>query len=80
MSGMSRANARQNTRHKAGYQAYHGNGTKEKNKAYRLIKHLELHPTCKTAIAALEALPDFCVRSARKRLKDARKAIAILAM
>lgn len=72
MSGMSRANQRQNTRHKAGYTAYYNNATREKNKAYKLIRHLERHPTCKTAIVALENLPSYCVKSARKRLKKLR--------
>jgi len=69
---MNKANQRQNTRHKAGYTAYFNNDTREKNKAYKLIRHLERHPTCKTAIAALERLPSFCVKSARSKLKKLR--------
>ena len=72
MSGISKANGRQGTRHKAMYQAYRNNDTREKNKAYKIIKHLERHSACKTAISALEKLPDFCVRFSRKRLKKAR--------
>ena len=73
MSGMSKANQRQNTRHKAGYTAYFHSDTREKNKAYRLIRHLERHPTCKTAIAALESLPSFCVKSAKSKLNKLRR-------
>jgi len=69
---MSAANQRQNTRHKAGYTAYFNNDTREKNKAYKLIRHLERHPTCKTGLLAIENLPDFCVKSARQRLKKLR--------
>lgn len=72
MSGMSRANQRRNTRHKAKYAAYSGNETRAKNKAYKLIKVIEQNPACRTAIAALEKLPDFCIKSARKRLKEVR--------
>ena len=72
MSGMSKANARQNTHHKPEYTAYLNNDRREKNKAYKIIRHLERHPDCKTGVAALESLPDFCVKSARKKLKRAR--------
>jgi len=70
--GANKANQRQNTRHKANYLAYRNNDRRGKNKAYKIIKHLERHPTCKTALAALEALPAFCVKSAHKRLNKAR--------
>ncbi len=71
--GTSGANQRQNTRHKAKYLAYRNNDTREKNKAYKLIRHLERHPACKTGITALENLPAFCVKFARERLSKARK-------
>ena len=73
MSGIGKANQRQNTRHKAQYTAYRNNDTREKNKAYKIIRHLELHPACKTALVALESLPSFCVKSARARLKKLRE-------
>lgn len=72
MSGASAANQRQNRVNKPKYLAYRNNDTREKNKAYKIIRHLERHPACKTAITALEELPDFCVRSARERLKKLR--------
>lgn len=71
--GMSKANQRQNTRHKSQYTAYFNNDMREKNKAYKIIRHLERHPLCKTAIAALESLPSFCVKSARLKLNKLRR-------
>ena len=70
--GMSKANQRQNTRRKAEYTAYRNNEMRGKNKAYKLIRHLERHPTCKTALAALENLPSFCAKAARMLLKNRR--------
>ena len=72
MSGVNRPNQRQNTRHKAKYLAYRHSDTRNKNKAYKLIRHLEKHPDCKTALVALENLPDFCVKNAHERLKKLR--------
>jgi len=72
MSGMSKANARQNTRYKARYQTYKLNDTREKNKAYRIIKHLERYPDDLTAQKALDKLQSFCVKSARKLLSTRR--------
>ncbi len=60
-------------RNKISCATYRNNDTREKNKAYKLIKHLERNPECKTGKAALESLPEFCVKSARERLKKARK-------
>ena len=72
VSGMARAKQRRNTRHKAKYLAYFNNDTRLKNKAYKLIKHIEKHPTCKASKKVLEALPAHCVRFANKKLKQAR--------
>lgn len=74
MGGMSKAKARRNTRHKPKYLAYRNNDTREKNKAYKIIMYLERRPDDKVAQASLEALPEFCVRSARiRRGKDAEQ-------
>ncbi len=71
--GGNKAQARQGTHRKPMYQAYLNNDIREKNKAYKIIRHLERHPTCKTGLAALENLPDFCVKAARQRLKKNRQ-------
>lgn len=71
--GACKANQRQSTRRKSKYLAYRHADTRSKNKAYRLIRHLERRQDDGTAIAALGALPDFCVKAARKRLKQARE-------
>lgn len=74
MSGSSKANQRQNTRHKAKYNAYRLSETREKNKARKLLKHQESHPTCETTEAALDKLPVHCVKFARKQLAKDRVA------
>lgn len=61
-SGMSTANGRQNTRHKAAYQAYRNEERRERNKARRLARHLTRYPGDGCAKAALEALPLRCRR------------------
>ena len=78
MAGSSKANQRQSRVNKPRYEAYRNTATREKNKAYKLIKHLEIYPDDTQAEDALDRMQagdlGYCVRSARKRLKDARKA------
>lgn len=74
IGGMSKGKSRRSVRHKSKYLAYRNNDTREKNKAYKLIRHLERRPDDYVAQAALDNLFDFCVKSARKKLKRLRNA------
>ena len=72
MAGISRANQRQGRVNKPRYDRYRRDARREKNKAYKLIRHLERFPEDSAALKALGALPEYCVKSARERLKKAR--------
>jgi len=71
---MNKAKQRQSRTHKPQHLAYQHGDRREKNKAYKIIKHLERHPSCKTAIKALDNLPAFCVKAAREKLRTLRAA------
>lgn len=73
IGGMSKGKSRRSVHNKPKYLAYRNNDTREKNKAYKLIRHLERRPNDLVAQSALDNLFDFCVKSARKKLKEARK-------
>ncbi len=73
---MNKANQRQNTRHKAMYEAYRISETREKNKAFKLIRHLERYPDDEVSKKALDKLPKYCLRNAQHRLNAAREASA----
>ena len=73
MAGMAIAKQRRNTRKKPFYASYRNNDTRLKNKAYKIIKHIERHPKCEASKAALGDIPMYCVKSATKRLKDLRE-------
>jgi len=72
MSGISRANQRQSRVNKPRYDAYVRNETRAKNKAYKIIRFLEKNPNCEDSKKRLEALPSFCAKAARAKLKKER--------
>lgn len=68
MSGASKANQRQNRVNKPKYERYKLNNVREKNKAIKLLKHLSRYPDDRQSQKALDNLPVFCVKHARKVL------------
>lgn len=68
-NAMSKANSRQNSRHKAKYQTYRSAGRREMNKARKILRHIErqgLVPPPNELRNALKRLPAHLVRSAAK--------------
>jgi hypothetical protein len=63
---------RRGPKNKPKYDAYRNNATREKNKAYRIIRYLENNPEDAFAQIALENIPEYCVKAARKLLAERR--------